>query len=61
VPFVIFFVLCGLGALVAAFFMGRFLWREGQHASAVLVASLTAVAGLVCVGSAWIWWDGVLF
>jgi predicted permease len=56
-----FFVLCGVGALIAAFVMGRFLWRDEQRFSAVLVGSLTATTGLFCLASAWIWWDGPLF
>ena len=59
--FVIFFALCGIGALIAALLMGRFLWRDEQKYSAVLVGSLTALLGLVCLASAWTWWDGVLF
>jgi hypothetical protein len=61
VPFVVFFVLCGVGALTAALLMGRFLWREDQRWSALLVGSLAAAVGLFCFGCAWVWWDGPLF
>ena len=60
-PFVIFFVLCGVGAFIAAFLMGRFLWRDEQRWSALLVGALTAMVGAFCFGYAWVWWDGVLF
>jgi len=61
VAFVIFFAVCGLGALIAALAMGRFLWRDEQRFSALLVGCLTATLGLVCLAGAWIWWDGILF
>jgi hypothetical protein len=61
VAFVVFFAVCGVGALSTALLVGRSLWRDGQRSSAVLVGSLAATLGLFCLGAAWIWWDGVLF
>jgi len=61
VSFVVFFALCGLGAFMAAFLVGRYLWREEQRGSAVLVGGLTVAVGAFCFASAWVWWEGVLF
>ena len=59
--FVVYFVLCGFGSFIAAWFMGRTLWRDEQKVSAVVVSSLTTTLGLFCLGAAWTWWGGVLF
>jgi hypothetical protein len=58
--FVIFFACCGLAALVVALVIGRFLWRDEQRLSAVLVSSLTATLGMFCLATAWSWWEGPL-
>lgn len=59
--FVVFFLVGGVGALIAALFVGRFLWRDEPRISAVLVGSLMAALGAFCLASSWIWWDGPLF
>jgi hypothetical protein len=59
VRFVVFFALCGFGALTAAFLGGRFLWRDERRWSAVVIVSLTARVAAWCLAVAWVFRDGL--